>query len=898
MRKVFLIFSALLFSLSSAFSTPPDTVSASYLTLASFTQRVVCGDMAIIIVSVKGLSGETDTSFSGSVAFDVIEENPDGSVEFFLPSDFSTPVDEVALDEGEAFLFMGDTEAEYILVRVHDPAGEITPSIYIPFKFLSSGGDAVSLIIDGSHRYPVSGSPFAFYRVLPVDAMGVPTSSYREGEMGFASGVFSVKIIRESNPDSSAAVSSLFSGESGDSVDVTVLGGAGYFTISDIEPETLWLQAYSTISDSEDILLPSPEFAVLIVESDEPYLVTAYSPYGAQSTVGYPSRFVVFTMSGEYEPVHFEGELDFLPHITDITGSESASVSPAGWLTLEGGFGGFAVEDTEPDSAGVIVDMELSDSTFAPPFIFCSPFYPEGRGIRLGLSVPAGWYVGGELPATVRILDYAGNIDDSASGWYYLEANGVDLTLYDHNSDEETDGYIWLEDGQCLVGITTDTPQRVTLVAKDRREVGIFGSGYINESVEREVEFFGVSSSPGNQYKIFSSGMGIFRVGDDVPLAVGAVNNLTGEIDTSYSGLVNISASGSAEVIPPDGVVALTDGMGVFYISDDVAEEVDVCATGSLLPSSPITLTFLGLESAGILVSFDLPGRFVAGETVEGTLALMTYDGINSFWSGAVALSVTESNPNGSFVPYMDTTYIPITAGFGHIAFTNLDAETLAIGFSLADGEPSPIFHDAQLVSLGLIYPDEVPDVCSVDSTLDSLVFSIRDISCEEVLPYDGVVDLYWLEGNPNGSATFTPSDPEFSDGRAVVHIEDTEPETLLVYLGETELVQPYDTAAILLDFRLLGVDKHIPYEFALEDAFPNPFNSVCRIEYTVAGAVPVHLEIFDILGKKVADIRQTPSAPGRYAVLWDAGNLPSGIYFCRMRADSFSDVKKLILLK
>ncbi|OQX89535.1 MAG: hypothetical protein B6D65_02785, partial [candidate division Zixibacteria bacterium 4484_93] len=163
---------------------------------------------------------------------------------------------------------------------------------------------------------------------------------------------------------------------------------------------------------------------------------------------------------------------------------------------------------------------------------------------------------------------------------------------------------------------------------------------------------------------------------------------------------------------------------------------------------------------------------------------------------------------------------------------------------------------------------------------------------------YDGVVDLYWLEGNPNGSATFTPSDPEFSDGRAVVHIEDTEPETLLVYLGETELVQPYDTAAILLDFRLLGVDKDIPYEFALGNGFPNPFNSVCRIDYTVAGAVPVHLEIFDILGKKVADIRQTPSAPGRYAVLWDAGNLPSGIYFCRMRADSFSDVKKLILLK
>jgi hypothetical protein len=59
-----------------------------------------------------------------------------------------------------------------------------------------------------------------------------------------------------------------------------------------------------------------------------------------------------------------------------------------------------------------------------------------------------------------------------------------------------------------------------------------------------------------------------------------------------------------------------------------------------------------------------------------------------------------------------------------------------------------------------------------------------------------------------------------------------------------------------------------------------------------------VSLKIFDILGRQQAHLVNEEVTAGRHAILWDPGDLPSGIYLCRLQADSFCQTKKMVLLK
>ena len=57
-------------------------------------------------------------------------------------------------------------------------------------------------------------------------------------------------------------------------------------------------------------------------------------------------------------------------------------------------------------------------------------------------------------------------------------------------------------------------------------------------------------------------------------------------------------------------------------------------------------------------------------------------------------------------------------------------------------------------------------------------------------------------------------------------------------------------------------------------------------------------LKVYDILGREVATLVNEQKKAGYYEVEFDAANLTSGIYFCRMQAEDFVDTKKMILMK
>ncbi len=95
---------------------------------------------------------------------------------------------------------------------------------------------------------------------------------------------------------------------------------------------------------------------------------------------------------------------------------------------------------------------------------------------------------------------------------------------------------------------------------------------------------------------------------------------------------------------------------------------------------------------------------------------------------------------------------------------------------------------------------------------------------------------------------------------------------------------------------------ENIGPDFQLLQNYPNPFNPGTTIRYTVSRPAFVRIRIINLKGQIAGDLVGRDHTPGDYAIYWDAGEQPSGVYFCRMDVlDSsvrYSQVKKMIVVK
>jgi hypothetical protein len=92
--------------------------------------------------------------------------------------------------------------------------------------------------------------------------------------------------------------------------------------------------------------------------------------------------------------------------------------------------------------------------------------------------------------------------------------------------------------------------------------------------------------------------------------------------------------------------------------------------------------------------------------------------------------------------------------------------------------------------------------------------------------------------------------------------------------------------------------NEEVPTVFALEQNYPNPFNPKTEIRFGVASSGFVTLKVYDLLGREVATLVEDLRPAGAYSVTFDASSLASGVYLYRMQAGSFTDLKKLVVLK
>jgi hypothetical protein len=89
-----------------------------------------------------------------------------------------------------------------------------------------------------------------------------------------------------------------------------------------------------------------------------------------------------------------------------------------------------------------------------------------------------------------------------------------------------------------------------------------------------------------------------------------------------------------------------------------------------------------------------------------------------------------------------------------------------------------------------------------------------------------------------------------------------------------------------------------LPKTFALFANYPNPFNPITTIKYSMSKESFVTINVYDIVGREIANLVNDRKSAGNYSVKFYARNLPSGVYFYRMQAGSFVSTKKFVLLK
>ena len=101
------------------------------------------------------------------------------------------------------------------------------------------------------------------------------------------------------------------------------------------------------------------------------------------------------------------------------------------------------------------------------------------------------------------------------------------------------------------------------------------------------------------------------------------------------------------------------------------------------------------------------------------------------------------------------------------------------------------------------------------------------------------------------------------------------------------------------LDCDLSFVDQYsLPADFNINNIYPNPFNPKATINFSLSEVTKIKLNIFNVNGQKIAELKNELTLPGYYSVVWDGASYPSGIYFVVLNSNKSVITRKMMLLK
>jgi hypothetical protein len=143
--------------------------------------------------------------------------------------------------------------------------------------------------------------------------------------------------------------------------------------------------------------------------------------------------------------------------------------------------------------------------------------------------------------------------------------------------------------------------------------------------------------------------------------------------------------------------------------------------------------------------------------------------------------------------------------------------------------------------------------------------------------------------------------DPQFVDSVGDFHLMPSSP---CIDAGDPQT--PHDPDGTIADIGAFYYDqtqaadpeRTAVQRYELSQNFPNPFNSATRIAFDLPRAGNVELSVFDITGRRVAELIHEPLTAGHHNVDFDASGLPSGVYLYHLRANGAAQTRKMVILK
>jgi len=242
--------------------------------------------------------------------------------------------------------------------------------------------------------------------------------------------------------------------------------------------------------------------------------------------------------------------------------------------------------------------------------------------------------------------------------------------------------------------------------------------------------------------------------------------------------------------------------------------------------------------------------------------------------------------PSGNIYDYATVGGNPTNTGF-------LVGATRVAWNSLGPGNDIPL--PVTLVSMSAISADELVKILwSTESEYDNLGFHLYRATNEEG-PYARInSDLI-----PSQGFTPTTQNYEYIDQRDLINGV-----TYYYKLSDVDVNGRERTHQIVVsatptsEVFMPGEDTEMA-GYQLSQNYPNPFNSTTTIRYYVRETSQVRLSVFNLNGEEVSRLVDTTQSSGEYFIEFEAGDLPTGIYFLRLTGDDgYDNIKKMLFLK
>jgi hypothetical protein len=260
--------------------------------------------------------------------------------------------------------------------------------------------------------------------------------------------------------------------------------------------------------------------------------------------------------------------------------------------------------------------------------------------------------------------------------------------------------------------------------------------------------------------------------------------------------------------------------------------------------------------------------------------------------------------------PYFDTSFVSLdSANIWNYMGSVPGIDTLSIGFLNAINDWYSVYRLSQALnsSYTVFIRDTVVSYNGLNTTFTTQVSGKRitdqntstpigDFLCKKFIISYAIKAKVLIISIPlltiNDTVYIAPDNYIVRDVRPSSKVD-------LTYFGQIAFYIPGSRKDILAPPAVLNVSNEIiPNEFSLSQNYPNPFNPNTVISYSLSSFSNVKLNVYNMLGQKVSVIEDGYKNAGNYSVNFNAAAFPSGIYFYKLEAGPFSQVRKMLLIK